>query len=331
MATRKRVGIIGSGMAGLTLAWALSRSADVSIFEKSHGVGGRMATRWLDAVSFDHGAQYFTIRDERFHDSLETARAKRVVEPWNGEVASLTEDGLMERRDFEAIRYVGSPSMNSLPKSLSIGLDIRHSSKVGAVTGEPGRWFVNVRDRTEGPFDWVVTAAPAPQSSFILPARFTHHDRLGDVEMNACFTLMVRLKSCARISFAAAHVDDPVIDWISRNNSKPGRPEAASLVVNSNAVWADVNIDRPLETIRREMLHALRLYVLVDPFEADASVIHRWRYANVQRPVGEPFLLDRDSQLAACGDWCIAGRIEAAFQSASALGDALQAIIEAAA
>jgi predicted NAD/FAD-dependent oxidoreductase len=331
MAVRKRIAIIGAGMAGLTLARSLEGVADISIFEKSHGVGGRMATRWLDAVSFDHGAQYFTIRDERFHDALETARANGIIEPWDGEVASLTEDGLIERPKSETIRYVGSPSMNSLPKSLSIGLDIQYMAKVGAVTGEPGRWFISARDRMEGPFDWVVTTAPAPQSASILPARFADHDRLGAVEMNACFTLMVRLKTCARIPFAAAHVDDPVINWISRNNTKPGRPESACLVVNSNALWADLNIDGPLESIRREMLHALRLYVLVDPFEADASVIHRWRYANVQRPVGEPFLLDQDSQLAACGDWCIAGRVEAAFQSAGALGDTLQTMIEASA
>lgn len=329
MEVRKRVGIIGAGMAGLTLARSLEGHAETRIFEKRHGVGGRMATRWLDAVSFDHGAQYFTIRDERFHDALETARANGIVEPWSGEVASLTESGLIERKHSGALRYVASPSMNALPKSLSIGLEIEHNAKVEAITGEPGRWFVNVREHTEGPFDWVVTTAPAPQSASILPDCFAHHERLRAVKMNACFTLMLRLKTCARIPFAAAHLDDPVINWIARNNSKPGRPTSACLVVNSNAIWADININRELESIRREMLHALRHYVLVDPVEANASVIHRWRYANVQRPVGAPFLLDHAAQLAACGDWCIAGRVEAAFQSASALFDALAAMIGA--
>lgn len=328
MAIRRRFAVIGAGMAGLTVARVLSGVADVRIFEKSHGVGGRMATRWIDAVSFDHGAQYFTIRDNRFHDALETPRANGVVQPWNGDVASLTEDGLIERRDSNTIRYVGSPSMNALPKSLSIGLDIQNSSEVGAVTGEPGRWFVTLRERTEGPFDWVIATAPAPQSAVILPARFAHHDRLGLVEMNGCFTLMARLKMCARVPFAAAHVDDPVINWISRNDTKPGRPEARSLVVNSNAVWADINLDRPLEDIRKEMLEALRRYVDIDAYEADSAVIHRWRYANVQRPAGRSFLLDQRSQLAACGDWCIAGRVEAAFLSGAGLGDALRAIIE---
>ncbi|WFS04595.1 NAD(P)/FAD-dependent oxidoreductase [Rhizobium tumorigenes] len=329
MAIRPRVGIIGAGIAGLTLAKAISATASVRVFEKSHGVGGRMATRWIDAVSYDHGAQYFTIRNDRFHDALETARANGVVEPWNGHVASLSDDGLLERPKSSTVRYVGIPSMNALPKSMSVGLDIQPESTVGAITGEPGRWFVNIRDRTEGPFDWVIATAPAPQSALMLPARFAHHDKLGHVRMNGCFTLMVNIdmKHSAQIPFAAAHVADPVINWISLNNSKPGRPASPCLVVNSNAVWADLNMDMPLEKVRQALIEAARRHVQMDAGEADTATVHRWRYANVERPAGEPYLLDKGSQLAACGDWCIGGRVEAAFLSAAGLGDALVALM----
>jgi heterodisulfide reductase subunit A-like polyferredoxin len=78
---RKRIGVIGAGIAGLTVAKAISNLSKVRIFEKSHGVGGRMATLWIDAVPFDHGAQYFTIMDARFHDALKTALATGIVEP----------------------------------------------------------------------------------------------------------------------------------------------------------------------------------------------------------------------------------------------------------
>lgn len=78
------------------------------------------------------------------------------------------------------------------------------------------------------------------------------------------------------------------------------------------------------------MIEAIRHYVQIDAGEADTAIVHRWRYANVERPAGEPYLLDKDSQLAACGDWCIAGRVEAAFLSAAGLGDALGAVMGAA-
>lgn len=322
------IAVIGAGMSGLTVAQALSSIADIRVFEKSRGVGGRMATRRIDEVSFDHGAQYFTIRSDRFRDSL-NAQADGVIQSWNGEVASLGGDGLSQRFKPATPRYVGVPSMNALPKAMSIGLDIRVDEQVAKITGEPGRWFLHSADRREGPFNWIVATAPAPQSSAVLPSRFAHHDTLGVVEMNACFTLMIRLDHDGTIPFAAARIDDPVIDWISSNNTKPGRSEAPCLVVNANSMWADANIDKPLDMIRQQMIETVRRYIKLTPSEGDAVVIHRWRYANVQRPAGSAYLLDRVSQLAACGDWCIGGRVEAAYLSGAALADAMREIIEA--
>jgi predicted NAD/FAD-dependent oxidoreductase len=63
---KKRIAIIGAGMSGLTLANRLSKIAEVVLFEKSRGVGGRMSTRQADPFTFDHGAQFFTVRDKRF-------------------------------------------------------------------------------------------------------------------------------------------------------------------------------------------------------------------------------------------------------------------------
>ncbi|MEE2746661.1 MAG: NAD(P)-binding protein, partial [Pseudomonadota bacterium] len=39
------IAIIGSGISALTIAHALKDAANVTIFEKSPGTGGRMATR----------------------------------------------------------------------------------------------------------------------------------------------------------------------------------------------------------------------------------------------------------------------------------------------
>lgn len=77
------------------------------------------------------------------------------------------------------------------------------------------------------------------------------------------------------------------------------------------------------------MLEALRRYVSIFPIEAEAAMIHRWRYANVERPAGQSFLLDDVSRLAACGDWCIGERVEAAFLGPAALGDVLSKIVKA--
>ena len=46
--------------------------------------------------------------------------------------------------------------------------------------------------------------------------------------------------------------------------------------------------------------------------------VHRWRYALVEKPLGESYIWDATLRLGACGDWCLGPRIEAAFNSGEA-------------
>lgn len=57
---KQKIAIIGAGLSGVLLGQSLSPMADVTIFEKSRGVGGRMCTRYADPFYFDHGTQFFT-------------------------------------------------------------------------------------------------------------------------------------------------------------------------------------------------------------------------------------------------------------------------------
>jgi predicted NAD/FAD-dependent oxidoreductase len=63
----QHIAIIGVGMAGVVCARTLRQAGhNVTLFEKSRGLGGRMSTRASAFGSFDHGTQYFTVRDPRF-------------------------------------------------------------------------------------------------------------------------------------------------------------------------------------------------------------------------------------------------------------------------
>jgi renalase len=64
--------------------------------------------------------------------------------------------------------------MTALPEWLAVGLDVHLNSQADAIGGEPGRWFVRVKHRWEGPFDWIIVTAPAPQSAIMLAPRFAH-------------------------------------------------------------------------------------------------------------------------------------------------------------
>ena len=67
---KNRIAVIGAGISGIYVAKELSKFAQVTVFEKSRGFGGRMSTRTRDDFEFDHGAQYFTVKSNEFNDFL---------------------------------------------------------------------------------------------------------------------------------------------------------------------------------------------------------------------------------------------------------------------
>jgi len=56
----KRIAVVGAGISGLVCAYELQKAGnEVHVFEKESSVGGRMATRMKDGLSFDIGANFF--------------------------------------------------------------------------------------------------------------------------------------------------------------------------------------------------------------------------------------------------------------------------------
>ena len=71
--------IIGSGIAGLTLGNQLKDYTKVTVFEKSRGVGGRLATRRATHYFFDHGAQFIKGHNVKYKSFLELMVEKGII------------------------------------------------------------------------------------------------------------------------------------------------------------------------------------------------------------------------------------------------------------
>ena len=123
----KRIAVIGAGLAGLVVARELAKEAEVTVFEKSRGVGGRMATRYVDGFEFDHGAQFFTARSRGFQAFLEPLVDAGVVAHWGARFAEIRGNRVSKLRDWDQTfpHYVGTPRMNEIGKYLADGLDVR--------------------------------------------------------------------------------------------------------------------------------------------------------------------------------------------------------------
>lgn len=323
----KKIAIVGAGLSGLVLARQLRDVTDVTLFEKSRGVGGRMATRYADDYEFDHGAQFFTARTRAFREFLRPLINDGIVANWRARFAQVTRHETQEVRDWGDDRphFVGTPRMNAVGKYLSQGIEVQTKTQVVQIMREDGQWFLTDDAGTRhGGFDWLVLTAPAPQTAKLAERFPGLTDICVQHDMRACFALMLGFARPLDLPWQAALVRDADISWISVNSSKPGRSSPFTLLVHSTNDWANAHLEDPTESVCEHMLDEASAVTGLDLRVAEYHHVHRWRYANIDRQGGPRFYIDNQEQLAACGDWFVRGRIEAAFNSACALARQLR-------
>jgi len=305
----ERIAIIGAGMAGIACARALVAAGHAPvILDKGRGVGGRMATRRLPAlgVQFDHGAQYVSARDPAFAAVL----------------AGLEQTGGAARWDIgtPGTRHVGLPGMSGLARALAEGLDIRSGVQVSAVAPQGNGWRLDL-PKGAALFDRVVITAPAAQAAALLPAGHALAAQIAAARHDPCLTLMAAFPADTPRPFVAEADEHAPLSWIAQDSAKPGRPEGAAVawVAQAGPDWSRAQLELAPEDIAARMLPLLAARIGVDAGRAVHAVAHRWRYARVAQALGLPFLRDAGGRVYAGGDWCLGARVEAAWQSGTAI------------
>ena len=318
----KRIAIIGAGMSGLVLAHALAKQAEVVVFEKARGCGGRMSTRYADSFCFDHGAQYFTARDADFQQFIATEVTDGVVAEWKGPVIDLTIDRQETLSPFNEPWWVATPNMNSLCKALIRDFTVRTQVEVAPLTAKhtDGWHLEDLQGTALGVFDWVMSCAPLMQTVKLFDAHLAQNEPLRAGSMQGCYALMLGFEQPWDRPWIAARVANNPIQWIGINSSKPERDSKHTcMVVHSESVWAETHIDEPLDAIKHALMTEFAQLTGIDPTHADYVALHRWRYAVVHPIKNSGNYMDATLKLAASGDWCEASRIEAVWLHARKL------------
>ncbi len=337
----KNIAIIGAGLAGIACARTLAQAGHrVTLLEKSRGFGGRMASRQTPFGEFDHGAQYFTVRDARLRLAIDQT-APGLVKAWSastvrvldtfGQVAAA---GLPAREPH----WVAVPGMNALARHWARPLveagRVHLQTRVVAI--EPDalnkrQWQLRT-DSTDSErempgvlagFDAVLLAIPSPQAADLLPtgSRVAWRDALEAVRVAPCWTLMLAFPQAVQPGLAhlgpqwnAARSTHHRIAWLARESSKPGRSPIERWTVQASAEWSREHLEDDDARVQAKLLKAFAEVTGIRAEPTHAQV-HRWRFAKTMAPLGRSFLWDASSGLGACGDWCLGHRVEDAFVS----------------
>ncbi|HEX4191393.1 MAG TPA: NAD(P)-binding protein, partial [Marmoricola sp.] len=115
--TPRQVGVVGSGVAGLTAAYAISQSAQVTVFEADDRLGGHADTHTVPTahgpVSIDTG---FIVHNERTYPTLLRMFAEL------GVATQSTEMSMSIRCDGCGLEYAGAKGISGLfaqPRSMT--------------------------------------------------------------------------------------------------------------------------------------------------------------------------------------------------------------------
>ncbi len=314
--TRTRLCLVGAGAAAAGFAYSLRDSpVEITVLEKSRGVGGRAATRRKDGVRYDHGANYVTDADTRTTELLRSLGADGLVtidKPvWTFDELGSIESGDPERQHR---KWTWEAGITQLAKRLFAETDaeIEFETRVEALRERDDEWTLTDTDgATHGPFDAVVLTPPAPQTAELVSATDAatlegeagdgHGDEGSDAQ--AAQNTLTTLESAIRAVpyrtvrtlvlsypftlevpwYALVNTDrEHAIGWLAREECKPGHvPSGESLlIVQMGPDWSTAQYDVPLEVAADEVAEMVA-ELLEDDRLAEPSWVddQGWRYA----------------------------------------------------
>lgn len=267
-----------------------------------------MATRRAQVgdqtLHFDHGAQYFTVTDERFRGQVRDWEAAGVVAPWRA-----AKDGA----------YVGTPGMNAPIRALAASQDVHFGTRVERIERQGEGWRLGGEGIPDTAFEAVVIAVPAEQVANLVRPHITRIAEIADKTVSdPCWTVMAAFDG-------ALDADDTLRDagaigWAARNSAKPGRDGSECWVIQASPEWSREYLEEEADAVVTLMLDLLREQVGGKLPSLRHASAHRWRYARSGN-AGEGALWDADMRIGACGDWLLGPRVECAFLSGWDLAD----------
>lgn len=327
LVTNVDVLIVGAGFAGLIAANRIQqRGQRVAVLDKGRSVGGRMASRRLGSGVADHGAQFFTVREQAFQEWVDRWIEEKLVYRWSmgwsdGSLAPLKEDGHP--------RYAVRGGMNALAKRIARDIDeVRVNIRIKSVKMEGEHW---VLEDDLGRFFGgrsVLLTPPVPQSLELLNAGNVQLDEdereaLEAVEYMPCLTGMFRIKDHVTLPAPGAiQRRNSPISWIANNRQK-GISDETIITVQADGVYSaqlwDSDDERVLKALRTDM----RVYL---PKEAEIveEQLKRWKYSWPTNLYPDRCMLPTDLPgLVLAGDSFGGARMEGAFLSGLAAASAI--------
>lgn len=299
--------VVGAGLSGLAAARrARDLGRPVVVFEKSRGLGGRLATRRVDGVPVDHGCPVLDIPDGTALVDVAADLGPDATIPVGGTTARALPAG-----------------MTALAKALADGIDVRRDVRVGSLRRQGS--CVAVADDTGAPLveaGAAILSAPGPQTAQLLRSAGEREraEAVEAVPYEQAVMLLAGFPSAARSGVIGP---DGLFTRIVREDEKGRDTNGGEAVVGAQLTPA-ASVERFAahdEAVAAEVLPALAGVVGAGE-RARWWQVKRWRYATPLGRLTDDSAWDTGTGIFLCGDVMTGVDLDAVYRSGLRAGEA---------
>jgi len=311
--------ILGSGMAGSTIANLLSKKYKVKILEKSKGIGGRTSNRrYKKDLSFDHGLQYINPKNIKFKNFVKNLIKKKIIKKWEGNHLNFN----FSKKE-NSTKYICSYANNDMCKFLTKKVSKQFNSKVKKIKFIKKYWQIDL-DNNEKIFSKnLIVTFPYPQTKTIAKKYLNNLILKFNVKMNSVITTMLIYKNNKNIPISSIKFNDKILSWASNENSKDRFKSNLNLwTIQSNFKWGKKMINKYKKNKNKTMnimIEKLSNLTGLNSRDIVFKDVHGWKFAYTANHIGVGSYWNQKYNFGACSDWFLGSKVEHSWLSANDL------------
>jgi renalase len=298
-----KIAIIGAGFSGCNLYNNLKEKYEnITIFEKSRGVGGRLSTKYIEDKFIDHGtSSLIPITDDLKFFCLDLAK-----------------NGVLKAKYDE---FIPKNGIDSICKFLIDEKDLQTNTKIIKASNTNNKWILEDENhKIYEDFDLLFITIPAPQileMKIKLPDDFKQ--KLSHIKYDSIFSLILYSNENLKLNENRLYENVDVSDIIN-NSKKYLYKDFSSYIIHSTKEFANCLNHKNKDEIYELFLENFD-EELQDELKNFTTIAHFWKYANAKNSLDMPYFLNEEKNLGICGDYFNHNNLEAALSSSELLGN----------
>jgi len=311
--------VVGSGIAGSTIANLLNKKYTVEIFDKARGPGGRSSNRrYKNDLSFDHGVQYVSPKHNDFKKFILDLKKKNVLKEWTGNHLDLT-----FKKKVSSVKHIGLKGNNDICKYLIKNIKSNYLANITNIKFNSNYWIITLNNKDKIYFKNLILTCPFPQLKKLTPKLIGKKLFKSNVKMIPNITLMTAYKKNGNIPISSIKFSDKIITWASHENTKNRFKSTQSLwTLQCSVKFSKENINLLKKNKKKYQVLILKKFEELTGFKAKDVLfqsIHGWKYAYSKTDSNKNCLWLNKYNLGICADWFKGPKVEDAWISAKSL------------